>query len=81
MQTGKEIVMYNRNFTHIKKDTAAGNLLEIFIKICVCFASALFIWWGWNVLAPYLNAPSFSYWEIFAMRMALAHIVDIIRKK
>ena len=73
--------MYNGNFIHNKKSTVARNLIEIFTKICLCLASALFIWWGWNVLAPHLNAPSFSYWEIFAMRMAFAHIVYIIRKK
>lgn len=73
--------MYNGNFTHNKKNTVARNLIEIFTKICLYFTSALFIWWGWNVLAPHLNAPSFSYWEIFAMRMAFAHIVYIIRKK
>ena len=73
--------MYNENFTHNKKNTVARNLIEIFTKICICFSSALFIWWGWNVLAPHLNAPSFSYWEIFAMRMALANIIHIIRQK
>ena len=42
--------------------------------------SALFIWWGWNVLAPHLNAPALDYWEIFAIRMMFSHIVYIIKK-
>ena len=73
--------MNNGNFTHNKNNTPAKILIKILTKICIYFVSALFIWWGWNVLAPHLNAPSFSYWEIFAMRMAFAHIVYIIRKK
>ena len=43
--------------------------------------SAVFIWWGWSVLAPHLNAPLFSYWEIFAMRMALTCTMKILWQK
>ena len=42
--------------------------------------SALFIWWGWNVLAPHLNAPTFGYWEIFGIRMMFSNIVYIVKK-
>lgn len=44
------------------------------------FLSAAFIMWGWNVIAPHLNAPLFSYWEIFAMRMALGSVVAMFKK-
>ena len=44
------------------------------------FMSALFIWWGWNVLAPHLNAPQFGYWEIFAMRMAFGCILAMFKR-
>lgn len=40
--------------------------------------SAGFIMWGWNTLAPCLNCPQFTYWEIFAMRMALGCITKIL---
>lgn len=39
------------------------------------FLSAGFIYWGWTVVAPHLNAPEFTYWEIFAIRMALGSII------
>ena len=39
------------------------------------FLSAGFFYWGWTVIAPHLNAPEFTYWEIFAIRMALGSII------
>jgi hypothetical protein len=44
------------------------------------FISSLFIWWGWSVLAPHLNAPMFNYWEIFAIRMMFSCSINIIAK-
>lgn len=73
--------MNNENFIDKKDNTTTENLAAIFVKICVYFISALFIWWGWNVLAPHLNAPLFGYWEIFAMRMALTYITSILWQK
>lgn len=73
--------MNNENFIDKKDNTITESLAKIFVKICVYFISALFIWWGWNVLAPHLNAPLFGYWEIFAMRMALTHIAFILWQK
>lgn len=35
-----------------------GYLLGV---IALCFASAGFLMWGWNVVAPHLNAPTFTY--------------------
>ena len=40
-----------------------------------------FILWGWSVLAPHLNCPQFTYWEVFAMRMALSYIAKILWQK
>ena len=45
------------------------------------FISAIFIWWGWNILAPHLNAPIFSYWEVFAIRMAFSYTMSIFWQK
>lgn len=64
-----------------ENNTTIENLAKIFAKVCTYFISALFIWWGWNVLAPHLNAPLFDYWEIFAMRMALTYVVSILWQK
>ena len=50
---------------------AAGNVVWWFI-------TAYFIYWGWTVLAPHLNAPLFTYWEVFAIRMALSSLMGIL---
>lgn len=47
--------------------------------IAMCFASAGFLMWGWNVLAPHLNAPTFTYWETFAIYMGLDAFVGAFR--
>ena len=73
--------MNKENLTDKKNNTTIENLAKIFVKVCIYFISALFIWWGWNVLAPHLNAPLFNYWEVFAMRMALSYIVGIFWQK
>lgn len=52
-----------------------GNLLG---TIGGWLLSTLFIWWGWNVLAYHLNLFTLGYWEVFAIRMAFSHILDII---
>ena len=39
-----------------------------------------FLMWGWNTIAPHLNAPTFSYWETFAIYMGLNALVVIFRK-
>ena len=45
------------------------------------FVSAAFIWLGWYVLAPHLNAPMFNYWEILAMRLAFGSILAMFKRK
>ena len=39
-----------------------------------------FLMWGWNTIAPHLNAPTFSYWETFAIYMGLNALAKIFRK-
>lgn len=41
------------------------------------FITAGFIMWGWNVFASHFNLPTFTYWEVFAMRMAFSSIMKI----
>lgn len=64
-----------------KKQEVVKNISNIIARVCAWFLSTAFILWGWNVLAPHLNAPLFDYWEIFAMRMAFSSIFSIIRHK
>lgn len=48
--------------------------------IALCFASAGFLMWGWNTIAPHLNAPTFTYWETFAIYMGLNVFVGVFRR-
>ena len=50
---------------------------DLIANIIGWFISSAFIMWGWNTLAPHINCPLFSYWEIFAMRMALSYTIAI----
>ena len=62
----------NEKLEELKKTSErAGKVVGKFIG---WFLSAGFIYWGWTVVAPLLNAPEFGYWEIFAIRMALGSI-------
>ena len=63
------------------KNTTAEMVGTIIAKVIYWLFSALMIWWGWSVLAPHLNAPIFTYWQIVAMRMALTHIMQIVWQK
>ena len=54
---------------------------ELLAAIAIWFISAGFIMWGWNTLAPHINCPLFTYWEIFAMRMGLSFFMSIIWQK
>ena len=66
------------NYT--KKENSAL-ISDIIVNIANWFVSAGFIMWGWNTLAPHLNCPLFTYWEIFSMRMALSYLMCIIWQK
>lgn len=48
--------------------------------IALYFASAGFLMWGWNTVAPHLNAPTFTYWETFAIYMGLDALADIFQR-
>ena len=66
------------NYTK-KGDSAI--IFDIIANIATWLISAGFIMWGWNTLAPHLNCPLFTYWEIFSMRMALSYLMSIIWQK
>lgn len=44
------------------------------------FIAAGFLMWGWNTIAPHLNAPTFSYWETFAIYMGFNALAEVFRK-
>ena len=66
------------NNTEKKTSTSVAELL---VTIAFWFISAGFIMWGWNTLAPHINCPLFTYWEIFAMRMGLSFLMVLIWQK
>lgn len=63
-----------------KRETIAKKFGEIVGIICCWFISAGFIWWGYSVLAPHLNAPVFTFMEVFAIRMGFSSFVNIFKK-
>ena len=65
--------MENTNFARVMSATVA--------KVLYWLTSTTFILWGWNVLAPHLNAPLFSFWEMFAIRMAFTYFTSILWQK
>lgn len=42
--------------------------------------AAGFLMWGWNTIAPHLNAPTFTYWKTFAIYMGLIVFVSVFRR-
>lgn len=61
-----------------KKEKSGAELLGNLTGIVLSwFVSAGFIYWGWTILAPHLNAPMFSFWEVFAIRMAFSSVMKI----
>lgn len=65
--------MENTNFARV--------MSAIVAKVLYWLASTAFILWGWNILAPHLNAPLFSFWEMFAIRMAFTNFTSILWQK
>ena len=63
------------------KNKISITIAPLLSAIVIWFISAGFIMWGWNTLAPHINYPLFSYWEIFAMRMGLSFFMSIIWQK
>lgn len=64
------------------KGKTAGQIFDAIAgQVALWFISAAFIWWGWNIFAWHFNLPQFEYMEVFAMRMALTHIMKILWQK
>ena len=63
------------------KKTIGQAISTIIVHVMMWFASAAFIWWGWNIFAGHFNLPQFEYMEVFAMRMALTYIMNIFWQK
>lgn len=66
---------------NFKEMTAAQVLGTVVGKIATWFITAAFIWWGWNIFAGHFSLPQFEYMEVFAIRMALTFIMQILWQK
>lgn len=66
--------------TEKKEKNVASQCGDIVGTIAGFFLAAAVIFWGWNVIAPHLNAPIFTYWEIFAMYLGTCAIVRIFKR-
>lgn len=64
-----------------KNMTAAQVLGTVVGKIATWFITAAFIWQGWNIFAGHFSLPQFEYMEVFAIRMALTFIMQILWQK
>ena len=67
--------------TNNAEKKVSASIAQLLATIAIWFISAGFIMWGWNTLAPHINCPLFTYWEIFAMRMGLSFFMAIIWQK
>jgi hypothetical protein len=69
------------DFKKFEGQSASTIIGAVIVAIAGWFASAAFIWWGWNIFAWHFNLPQFGYMEIFAMRMALSSLFKILWQK
>ena len=66
----------------IKKEMSAGKIVGTILGTiggwCICAALLML---GWNVIAPHLNAPLFTYWEWVAIYCGLRVVGNTLFKK
>lgn len=55
-------------------------LKDLIVSLILIFFLPLCMRWGWNVLAPHLNAPVFGYWEMMGIRLGLCAITSTFKK-
>ena len=66
----------------VSEKTTAGKIAyAVAYSMTSWLYSTVFIWWGWNVFAQHFNLSQFSFMEIFAMRMGLTEIMQILLQK
>lgn len=48
-------------------------------KVITWFISAGFLYLAWGIIAPHLNLPILTYWEIFIIRMAISSFIAMFK--
>lgn len=67
--------------TKMSKEQSIGTAIGTVVgEVLVWFINAGFLMWGWNTIAPHLNCPILSYWEVFAIRMGIDALAKIFKR-
>lgn len=48
-------------------------------KVIAWLISAGFLYLAWGIIAPHLNLPILTYWEVFIIRMAIGSLVAMFK--
>lgn len=48
-------------------------------KIITWLISAGFLYLAWGIIAPHLNLPILTYWEVFIIRMAISSFIAMFK--
>lgn len=48
---------------------------ELIIQILATFAKVGLVFWAWLIVAPHLNAPTFTYWETFIIFLGIRYLI------
>ena len=64
-----------------EKKTAGAIVGTLLGSVAGWFICAALLMWGWGIVAPHLNAPLFSYWEMFGIYVSLRIVGKALFKK
>ena len=56
------------------REKMASALSEIFAYVYLILLRGLFAYSAWNILAPHLNAPLFTFWEATLIVLAFRNV-------
>lgn len=48
-------------------------------KVIAWLISAGFLYLAWGIIAPHLNLPVLTYWEVFIIRMAISSFITMFK--
>ena len=63
-----------------EKKSLSDSLSDLMAVIVAHFLGALFMWWGWNVIAPLLMLTTLTYWEMLAVRLGICTVINMFEK-
>ena len=48
-------------------------------KVIAWLISAGFLYLSWSIIAPHLNFPALTYWEVFIIRMGIGSFIAMFK--